>query len=145
MEHAAAVAHQTPPRRSARPVSARTVDSQRLRALRSTIDRLRGLGDNWDSYGGKCPTVEAARDAIDLARVAEALGAPAPSVVPSPSGGFQLEWYVGPFELEVDCLGDDRYVAVFDDNASGESWDAELGSGNLERVVKALRLIGALR
>jgi hypothetical protein len=116
-----------------------------LRSFNAKVRTFLELLDDWNSYGGKRPTQEAARDAWALAQLAASLGAPEPSVVPTASGGIQLEWHVPGTDLEVECVGGGTHVVVFDDEASGNSWDAELDYGDLARLTEALRLFRSVR
>jgi hypothetical protein len=116
-----------------------------LQRVNAKIASLMELRDDWNSYGGKRPTREAANDALRLAQLAAALGAPEPSIVPTAGGGIQLEWHVAGKDLEVECVGGGTHVVVFDNPASGDPWDYELRFGDLARLTEALRLLGSGR
>ncbi len=59
----------------------------------------------WDSYGGS-PTTDAAKD------VARIMLAP-PCIVPTNSGGIQLEWHQGGWDIE---------IVIEADGTLSESW-----------------------
>lgn len=81
------------------------------------------LPDNWDSYGGRTPRMEAAEVAINLIASILQEDPPRPSVVPLGTGGVQLEWKNGQRELEVECTPDGSIEALkIEGDAEGEPY-----------------------
>lgn len=80
------------------------------------------LPENWDSYGGRTPRIEAAETAIDFIASILQEDPPRPRVVPLGTGGIQLEWTNGQRELEVECAPDGSIEALkIEGDAEGES------------------------
>lgn len=75
---------------------------------------LRELPENWDSYGARQVTVQSFETALLLtSRISE--GSPLPSIVPTPTGGVQLEWHLFGIDLEVDITPEGNYSMSFED------------------------------
>lgn len=64
-----------------------------------TLAHLAALPENWDSHGGR----PIDRDVLDL--LALLLTEPA-QPVPLSSGGVQLEWHNGMWDVEIELAGD---------------------------------------
>lgn len=64
------------------------------------------LRENWDSYGSRPPTEEAANAAIDLITGVDLDYFVAPRVVPVSGGGIQLEWEINARSLELEIFDD---------------------------------------
>lgn len=85
--------------------------------------QLRDLRPDWDSHGGR------PADSAILERALETLieivpaSAPAPQVVPSPSGGVQVEWHqpAADVELEFKADGTASFYAETDEGEVDES------------------------
>lgn len=92
------------------------------------IMQLNSLEEDWDSYGGRSPSVATAVTAIKvLALLANVV--PAPDVVPTSTGGVQLEWSTGGVELEIEVLSPVRLRLWYADQNSGATLEMELLSG----------------
>jgi hypothetical protein len=65
---------------------------------------------------------------------------PAPSVVPTSSGGLQLEWHTGGIDLEVEFVSTSRIWGLFEDRVTGEKWEKDLtfDSQPLMKVISTL-------
>ena len=61
------------------------------------------LPEGWDSYGAACVDHNAIRYVLRLLLRISSANTPAPSLVPLPDGGVQIEWHttVGDLEIEV--------------------------------------------
>lgn len=108
-----------------------------VEAIRRRLDVLKALGPGWDSYGA----LEVEESACErVMRLVEALPAscPAPWVVPTPSGGVQLEWRERrsrPF-LEVETT-DDGWWWVYGSEGDHGAWVEARGSdAEVLEVVK---------
>ena len=98
---------------------------------RLALDRLSEIAklpEDWDSYGAKAidpECVERAEDFINK-EILPSHGI-APFVVPSPSGGVQLEWERGEHSLEIEFLPDGTTGYLYlngDGEISGEGDDS---------------------
>jgi hypothetical protein len=67
----------------------------------SAFSSIKSLDENWDSYGGKKISNDLIR--LALSTLSQVMGgnSPAPSVVPLPDGGLQVEWHRKIQDLEV--------------------------------------------
>lgn len=110
---------------------------------RSAFDRLFALLDlrpNWDSYGGRSIDVKAADKAMSLLLELMNDRSPAPTIVPTPVGGVQLEWHQRGIDLEIEVLPAGP-PTVFARNAhTGSKWEDELPSA-LTRIREAIAQI----
>jgi hypothetical protein len=85
------------------------------RAVEARTQRLLRLENDWDGYRSKSPAKRPAN--YGLRFLADAIGVlsdfgievPTPFVVPTPSGGMQLEWQVGKRELELEIPESGRF------------------------------------
>lgn len=88
---------------------------------------LAELQDDWDGYGAARIDPAAVRFAQLLIDQLISGGANAPSVLPVPDGGVQLEWSAGPVELEFEIEpGGQSAVFVCDDAVGSQRIDGEL-------------------
>lgn len=75
-----------------------------LRWLLPIAARLRdimSLPEDWNSYGASVPSVQALAGAVDvLGRIMDD-AIVHPTIVPTPSGGIQLEWHESDFDIEI--------------------------------------------
>lgn len=65
------------------------------------IDHLLGLPDNWDREGALPLQYEIAMDALSFLLERVYHETPAPQIVPTVTGGLQLEWHTGGCDLEI--------------------------------------------
>lgn len=70
------------------------------------ISALTQLPENWDSYGSPCVQRQAIQRAIEVIAAGQAEFTPVPRIVPVAGGGLQIEWDMGPRELEIEVLPD---------------------------------------
>lgn len=110
--------------------------AQRLEAL---VD----LPENWNSYGARQVSISTALDAMDLLARLYDLGLPSPGIIPTATGGVQLEWDVSGLELELVLGPGGEMFAMFDDPAREETWELELPPRDLGRIGGALRRIAS--
>ena len=75
------------------------------------------LQDNWDSYGARGVSRQSVETALALCSVMND-ASPPPAIIPTPSGGVQLEWHKLGIDLEVDITNDGRYSISFDDETT---------------------------
>jgi hypothetical protein len=112
-----------------------------LYTILGTIQRLSGLPENWDSYGGRPLTFEAAFRALELlARYLPSNSVP-PSVVPGSDGGVQLEWHrrAGDLEIALDQAGE--ISASFASGASDTEWEMSSQAISTDALRGAIELV----
>lgn len=90
------------------------------------------LSDNWDSYGGRAPRMEAASAAIDFISLIGQEDPPRPRVIPLGTGGIQLDWRNGQRELEVE-FGRDGSIEVL--KIEGDNDEESIPSFNLADIT----------
>ncbi|HED19572.1 MAG TPA: hypothetical protein ENI74_08740 [Gammaproteobacteria bacterium] len=91
----------------------------------STLSQLR---NNWDSYGALPIRLTAHMSAAQLLSLIMSDDIPLPDIVPTPSGGIQIEWHMTNIDLEVEIAAN-GHLSVFFEDAQGEheSVDDDLG------------------
>jgi hypothetical protein len=104
------------------------------------LGQLLRLSSGWDSYGA-CPiNPYCVAQAIRLARDIMHQRTPAPTVVPTTSGGVQLEWHTRGVDLEIEVESPSRISVSFQDHRTGESWDAD----DLDNFAKVRVILAAI-
>jgi hypothetical protein len=99
------------------------------------VEKLLTLNDGWNTYGAKVPSRRAAFFALHFLRDAigvlldHGISVPTPFLAPTASGGVQLEWRIGPRELELEIPEKGRFEFLTVDGsreAEGEAsrWTA---------------------
>jgi len=76
------------------------------------------LPEGWDSYGARPVARRNIRAALDLLRNVCRMTTPEPSIVPTTSGGLQVEWHLPQKELQVTVRSPDRFDVLFEDLVS---------------------------
>lgn len=94
------------------------LSAQNVQAFRALASRLAGFTEllpGWDSYGARSVHPTAIQQTFDiLAHLLES-GLLLPSgVVPTSSGGTQLEWSVAGLELEIEIHGDSHFELLLE-------------------------------
>ncbi|MGH9892180.1 MAG: hypothetical protein ACREA0_09410 [bacterium] len=89
--------------------------------LISRAQELIGLQSGWDSYGAQRVRREAALHALKVYSFFAREGLPAPALVPTVSGGVQLEWHVGAVDVEVEVRGQGDLHVFYEDESNGEA------------------------
>ncbi len=98
------------------------------------------LPDNWDGEGAS----PIDRDAISraLAAIEQLLTrrAPAPSVVPTPDSGLQIEWHLRAKDLEIEFHPDGRTEFYYFDESGGEEYEGPIGQNSviLKKYLKQI-------
>jgi hypothetical protein len=104
-----------------------------MRALKS-IAGLLSLQPNWDSYGAS--PIDPKRAGFALSILTQLMGdqTPPPTIVPTVSGGIQLEWHMKGIDLEVEVSSEaEGTFYVFDHNTGYEQ------EGSIPEGIKNLR------
>jgi hypothetical protein len=95
----------------------------------------------WNSYGAPRIDRRAIQSAGGLLVVISDLATPAPSAVPTVSGGVQFEWHQNGIDLEVEILASGR-VSVFHRDANGDSeWESDVNN-SADRLKALLSRLG---
>lgn len=106
-------------------VAAETFD--RMQEPLRRIDALMSLDAGWDSYGGYPVQPRAALHAVQLLAAILENDVPPPSVVPTVTGGLQLEWHDSGADLEMEVRVD-RSVEVFLQLPNEQTWEGPLAN-----------------
>jgi hypothetical protein len=106
----------------------------------STLDALLdllGLPPNWDSYGARPVHPAYVPAAVQLLGECMPRNLVEPTVVPTTSGGVQLEWHTFGIDLEVDLVSPHMARIAFEDATTGEAWEKDV-TMNLRPLVECL-------
>lgn len=95
-------------------------------ACDARLVELTELEPDWDGYAAQPVDSRALIVATNMIRWSVRAGFPAPEIFPVPSGGVQLEWSVGPMELEFE-IEPGALTAIFvgEDRQTGRHFDGE--------------------
>lgn len=102
------------------------------------LGRLLSMPQGWDSYGARQVDPACVASAIDIALTIMHDRTPSPAVVPTSSGGIQLEWHTRGIDLEIEIRSPSRISASFEDQRIDAAWDAEQVF-DFSRIRDALR------
>lgn len=70
------------------------------------ISELAQLPENWDTYGSPRVQQPAVQRAVEVLAASQADYTHPPRIIPVAGGGLQIEWDMGPRELEIEVLPD---------------------------------------
>jgi hypothetical protein len=118
-------------------------DRDRLLDLISDLQRLAALRRGWDSYGAqplRASTV--ARTVTHLHSILLREDIPAPTLVPTRSGGLQLEWHRRGIDIEIVVPPSGPIEMLFIDPEEGVELEAD--SIDEVRIVSALQRVSAV-
>jgi hypothetical protein len=99
------------------------------------------LGPDWDSYGASEISPEAVEQAIKLLLGTACEDTTAPWVVPTSSGGIQLEWHTDKDDLEVEVIGLGRGLIYWRSRRDNQEWEGDLVT-NSDRLRSLLPRFG---
>lgn len=95
-----------------------------LKQFAERLQALAGLPENWDSYGARRVDVASILATLNVLLVTMRDGVPAPSIVPTPRGGLQIEWHTRGIDLEIDTTDASQIrVSFFDQREPASSFD----------------------
>lgn len=97
-----------------------------LPPTRRAIERLTRLPADWDSYGARCTQANAVKAALDVLGRTMQRHSPVPAVVPTVTGGLQLEWHTGGIDLEVEATPDGSILMFCDGTSCPTPQDCEI-------------------
>jgi hypothetical protein len=98
--------------------------SEAYQQVSTRVEKLLTLDEGWNTYGAKVPGRRAAFFALHFLRDAvgvlldHGISVPTPFLAPTASGGVQLEWRMGPRELELEIPEKGRFVFLAIDGSS---------------------------
>lgn len=87
---------------------------------------LTRLPNNWDSYGGRSPSLRVAVATAELLGLLAQEDIPRPQIVPTSDGGIQLEWHRQGADLEIVIVSAVRARVWFDDLITGDTLEDEV-------------------
>jgi hypothetical protein len=91
------------------------------------------LAPDWDSYGASEVSPEAVEQAIKLLLNTVCEDTTVPWVVPTSSGGIQLEWHTDEADLEVEVNGVNRGLIYWRSRRDNQEWEGDLAT-NTDRL-----------
>ncbi|HEX7447535.1 MAG TPA: hypothetical protein VF306_08315 [Pirellulales bacterium] len=109
--------------------------------LSPAVERLSALltlRSNWDSYGANPVDPQLALSALKLLGRVMCNDSPPPSIVPTSSGGLQLEWHARGIDIEVAIASPHDFHVSFED--ASDAWEKRL-SNDLSPLAKAITQI----
>lgn len=107
------------------------------RTLEDRLSKLLYLRPDWDSYGAQPIQVKAADQAFTLLREVMNDRSPIPAVVPTATGGVQLEWHVQEIDSEIEINPAGNITAFSRDGRSGDEWEDTLPNA-LRRLQESI-------
>lgn len=104
------------------------------------LGHLMDLAPNWNSYGAKEVTPQAAQETVMVLSQVMFPETIPPAMVPMASGGVQLEWHDKGIDLEIYIAADGSVTASVEDSSTGIEWEGALDSddGQIARALKKL-------
>ncbi|MBV8193882.1 MAG: hypothetical protein JOY64_29445 [Alphaproteobacteria bacterium] len=108
------------------------------REVLSKLTSLLKLTDGWDSYGARAPSWDAAMFALAVLDSVMQPSTPSPSVVPTSSGGVQLEWHVNKMDLEIHVEGPYAGDYWWRDHVSGKEDFGDIDSADLTALLEPI-------
>jgi hypothetical protein len=91
-----------------------------------SVQALRRLPENWDSYGARPLATKSIENLMYLLWQGIQLDVTAPSVVPTVRGGIQLEWHQQGIDLEIEIPPSGRLLVSYEDIETGRDWEGEI-------------------
>ncbi|SCZ52899.1 hypothetical protein [Thiohalomonas denitrificans] len=92
----------------------------------SRLERIAALPQNWDSYGALTIASENIKVVIEALMGLCSAGTPEPSIVPTPSGGVQIEWHTNGIDLEIEVVRPTQIEVLFEDHKNGNEWEGSV-------------------
>ena len=120
------------------------VDQPAADWLRDAMERIEGLtalAADWDSYGARPVSAEAAMAAANFLLKAAYPELPPPTIVPVSDGGLQVEWHRGGLNVEIAFSDEVEESGVYiEDRDRGETLERPIADAAAELVKVASRL-----
>jgi hypothetical protein len=99
-----------------------------LRSALATLRRILNLPANWDSYGAPPIQGELVEPVLQFLDSVMSDSMPVPAIVPTSSGGIQLEWHTRGVDLEIEFTPSGLVHVYYLDHAADEEWEGDLES-----------------
>ena len=96
------------------------------------------LPPNWNTYGARPVDRAVALAAARLLQDVVSPDSPCAEVIPTTTGGVQIEWHVHGIDLEVRITCPDYYAVSFELLGSGESWERAFDYKDRDRLRAAI-------
>src|SRR5439155_16652961 len=96
------------------------------------------LPENWNSYGARRIEPELAETAIRLLFEIVQANTPKPEVVPTTTGGVQIEWHIRGIDLEIKIISQEKLNVCFEELGAGQEWSRELSLADLGVLIQAV-------
>lgn len=113
-----------------------------LAATARAFDVVLALPPRWNSYAARPVNVAAVEGAFVVLTRIMTETTPPPVIVPTVSGGVQLEWHESGVELEIAVYPDRRVEVLFEDLAEGLMWEGTFPEAQTI-IAGAIRRISA--
>ena len=99
-----------------------------LSAMEQGVSALLDLAQGWDSYGAPPISLEAIKAA--LAAIFSIAGdeSMAPMIVPTSTGGCQLEWHSDMIDIEIEFAPTGESTLFMQERTSGRTWEGNLAN-----------------
>ena len=91
-----------------------------------SVQALCDLPEGWDSYGAQPVATKSIDNLVHLLWQVVHLDVPTPSIVPTVSGGIQLEWHRQGIDLEIEIPSSGSPVVSYEDLETGHEWEREI-------------------
>jgi hypothetical protein len=102
------------------------------------VRRLLDLPRNWNQLGAPRIDVDAIGRALELLSWAAATDTPPPDVIPTVSGGVQLEWHRNRLDIELEVAPQREATLFWSDRDTGREWEGMLAARRPAELVAAL-------
>jgi len=96
---------------------------------------LMSLSPGWDSHGARSIDLQIAGAAGTFLLLLPVKELPHPSIVPTVSGGVQLEWHDCGVDLEVEFLSPTRFFIDYENSKLRQEWSGEASFSDLEALT----------
>lgn len=110
--------------------------------VRDRLNHLCQLPVGWDGYRGRPTRFDVAHFAFDLLRHVCRATTPAPSIVPLPSGGLQIEWHHDAADIELTVPAPSNVEAWVADPALGDDGEERLLETDFAFIVPWVKRLG---
>ncbi|MFH1920396.1 MAG: hypothetical protein ABIP48_10990 [Planctomycetota bacterium] len=91
------------------------------------LNHVLKLRKGWDSYGAPPISPQLVHPVLMVLIKVMEQETPAPAIVPTASGGIQIEWHMSDIDLEVEILPTGQASWYGEDLRSNDSWEQEQG------------------
>jgi len=107
------------------------------------LQQISLLESDWNARGAAAPDETAILLALEILEETALDLTPAPDVVPTATGGVQLEWHRSGMDIELDVAPDLRVCLYWRDRDSGREWEAPLAAWQPRELAEVLQELTA--